>query len=140
MYGLNDEFDTLKGKTVKSIRMDSDYAILMFDDGTHQTLTVEGDCCSYSYFTDFVGVAKLIGAPILSVEEVSVDADALGIKDYEPDSYECIQIYGYKFVTELGESTLVFRNSSNGYYGGWMYMTDAYLDTLEDIYTDIIAE
>ncbi len=137
MYGM--DFFTI-GKTVKSIRMDSDYAILMFDDGTHQTFAVEGDCCSYSYFTDFVGVAKLIGAPILSVEEVSVDTDALGIKDSEPDSYECIQIYGYKFVTELGESTLVFRNSSNGYYGGWMYMTNAYLDTLEDIYTDIIAE
>ena len=139
MYGEND-FNTIIGKTVKSIRMDSDYAILMFDDGTYQTFTVDGDCCSYSYFTDFVGVAKLIGSPILSVEDSGVDVSALGIKDEAEKDYDCIQIYGYKFVTELGESTLVFRNSSNGYYGGWMYMTDAYLDTLEDVYTDIIAE
>lgn len=136
MYGF-DNFESIIGKSVKSVRMDSDYAILLFTDGSYQTFEVEGDCCSYSYFTDFVGVANLIaGAPIGAVTKVDPGIEAAHRPDEDND--ECIQVYGYKFLLTDGSSaTLVFRNSSNGYYGGWMELTEAYVDSLEDCYTDI---
>jgi hypothetical protein len=29
-------------------------------------------------------------------------------------------VYGYKLRTDKGHATIAFRNSSNGYYGGWL--------------------
>jgi hypothetical protein len=98
------------------------------DDGDI-AFTVEGDCCSYSYFYDFLGVRRLLEhGPILDAYFKELD-DPDPEKDEDAARGECVIAYGVVFVTEhprFGEvsSVMSFRNDSNGYYGGWMYATD----------------
>lgn len=116
-----DGFKSLVGKKVLKIFVDSDYLIFQTDQG-QVAYMVEGDCCSTSYFYDFVGVEKLLkNGPVLSWKSIPLELPA----NEKPKEDEYIQCYGFELVTEdpaYGEVTSVvsFRNSSNGYYGGWM--------------------
>lgn len=107
--------EELVGANIEKVGMDDSFLKFWTDKGEFLYM-VEGDCCSWSYFHDFVGVGKLIdNGPVLSTREVSVECD--------DDGY--LQAYGFEIVTEhplWGEQTSVvsFRNESNGYYGGWM--------------------
>lgn len=79
---------------------------------------VEGDCCSVSWFADIIGVEKVQGTRIKEIREPD-------LSNYNTDDGRCRQesesVYGYDLVSEDGGiCTIVFRNSSNGYYGGWM--------------------
>jgi hypothetical protein len=83
---------------------------------------VEGDCCSHSYFHDFIGVEKLLtNGAIRSTR-------ALPTTEFESPS-DVTRCYGYELVTRhplWGEMTSVlsFRNESNGYYGGNLVRVD----------------
>lgn len=115
----NELKDLVVGKKVLAIRVSERFLVFETDDGL-VAFSVEGDCCSYSYFHDIVGADKLLAnGPIVSAKELD-----LSEQNFYQD-YEDIQVYGYEFVSEhpiWGEQTAVvsFRNSSNGYYGGWM--------------------
>jgi len=131
MYGYGDYenvLDNLVGKTVTKILWSEERLVIETDGGTF-AYDVEGDCCSSSYFHDFFGVANLLNnGPVISVGDVNLhDDDPRFSEPIESDDEygEHIQVYGYEFVTRhpiFGEMTSVlsFRNSSNGYYGGWM--------------------
>lgn len=92
------------------------------DTGDVLTYTVEGDCCSRSYFYDMHGKEKLIeNGPVVSISDIELEKP----DDSEAKYDEYVKVYGYEIVTEhpkWGEQTTVFsfRNDSNGYYGGWM--------------------
>lgn len=112
----------LVGKNIFAIHW-SDYH-LQFDtrSGESFAFTVEGDCCSHSYFHDFFGVDKLLNNPeVIAVGDVSLRQDDPINRGYD----EYTEVYGYELVTVdpiWGEVTSVFsfRNESNGFYGGWM--------------------
>jgi hypothetical protein len=36
------------------------------------------------------------------------------------NSWDCIRVYQTSFATPKGEIVVEYRNSSNGYYGGWL--------------------
>lgn len=80
-----------------------------------------GDCCSETWFSDITGVNALIGG---TVTEVFI----MAMGDYDVEDgrarQECDKAYGYKIVTDKGYADIVFRNSSNGCYGGSIYLTD----------------
>lgn len=107
------------GKKVLAIYISEDYLVFDTDKG-RVGFYVEGDCCSWSYFHDIVGADKLLNnGPIASWKELDLSDQSFD------DHYDYIQVYGYEFVSghpKWGEQTTVvsFRNSSNGYYGGWM--------------------
>ena len=141
MFRENTPLNSLVGRNINEIRMDSEFLVFRTDDGTY-SFTVEGDCCSSSYFYDFYGVQNLLNnGPVLKVENVDLDVDEI-----EEDYGEVIQVYGYRFTTEhptWGEvsSVVSFRNSSNGYYGGWMEavnVSDSVIDRLPVITDDVI--
>lgn len=117
--------ERLIGRTIKKIYMNEDFLKFETDLG-NIVFGVEGDCCSSSYFHDFIGVEKLLkGSPVVSVESIELEEKDSKVPVNRNDGSEDIECYGYKIVTEdpkLGEVTSVFsfRNSSNGYYGGWM--------------------
>ena len=81
-------------------------------------LEAVGDCCSETWFADIVGINnlltgsvydKVIGIEILRFpEEVS---DARGRQDVD-------EVYGVRLRTCKGDCDIIYRNSSNGYYGG----------------------
>lgn len=114
----------LVGKKIKQVYMNEQYLAFKTDKGD-VVFTVEGDCCSSSYFHDFIGLDKVKNnGPVVSAKEVNLlDSDP---RCKEEGHEDCLRCYGFEIVTEdpkFGEVTTVFsfRNDSNGYYGGWMY-------------------
>lgn len=116
----------LVGKKIKQVYMNDQYLAFKTDKG-NVVFSVEGDCCSSSYFHDFIGLDKVKkNGPVVSAKEIDLAEDDPRCK-YEGNE-DCLRCYGFEIVTEdpeFGEVTTVFsfRNDSNGYYGGWMYYT-----------------
>ncbi len=118
----------LIGKTIKLIHLDgAKQHYLKFTTNNNEDIIyyAEGDCCSESWFADICGVDSLIGHEILSVTENA-------LKDYDVNDGRCREdedeAYGYDIKTPAGVCCIVFRNSSNGYYGGMLTLiTDQYL-------------
>jgi len=141
------DIENLVGKTVKKIYMNEDCLKFETDSG-NVVFTVDGDCCSQSVFYDFYGVKNLLaGNPITSVKEVKLNPTDISEKDGEQKdkkSYqEAISVYGFQLFTQskdFGEVTAVFsfRNYSNGYYGGWMELSQGDMDVSPEITDDVI--
>lgn len=111
------EITDLVGRTITEIRATEDALAFRLEDGTIYSYEVLGDCCSESYWHDFIHPERLLNTPVLSVETVDLD-------DPPSTDWEFLQAYGFRFTTEdprFGpvSSVVSFRNSSNGYYGGW---------------------
>lgn len=121
--------DELIGKTVVGLRISDNETILAFDhpDGSSTCYQVQEECCSESWFADIVGVNALIDMIVRSASEID-------LKNYNVNDGRCRQeedtAYGYKLTTDRGYVDIIFRNSSNGYYGGWLKL---YKGTLPDI-------
>lgn len=125
MYLSQEELSKkLIGKKIHRVFMDQEF--LKFDtDHGYVSFTVEGDCCSHSYFYDFYGVKKLFNnGPVTDFKSIELkEGDFNWVDPNKEGDYECIQCYGYAITTinpKFGEQTSVFsfRNNSNGYYGG----------------------
>ncbi len=106
----------LIGKKISGLRINEDQRVLVFDtDQGAVGYEAYGDCCSESWFADITGVSAMIGGTVQPVEEVSIDRyhveDGRTLQEYD-------EAYGYKLTTDKGYADIVFRNSSNGYYGG----------------------
>ena len=136
------------GKKVTAVRIAEEVLQLNFADGSSVAFDVEGDCCSHSYFYDFHGVEKLLeNGPVTEFSEIDLK-DTEYVYAYDTggfeDGYESVQVYGYRLVTEhptWGEQTSAFsfRNSSNGYYGGWMGLTERRIDDVAPV-TETVSE
>lgn len=108
----------LIGKTITGLRISEGEEILSFDtkDGCTFVYRAYGDCCSETWFADITGVSALIGGTVASADFVDMDGtynvdDGRGRQDYD-------QAYGVKIMTDRGHADIIYRNSSNGYYGG----------------------
>lgn len=115
-----DKENSILGKTVKRLYVSdgSEALKFVFTDGEEIIWETWGDCCSSSWWNDITEVNALFGTPILEFEEVQMD-------DVSSESdWELIQAYGVKLTTQQGKPFFVFRNSSNGYYGGDFTVVD----------------
>jgi hypothetical protein len=110
------------GKRIASVRLcgAKDRIVFAFTDGTARAFGVEGDCCSTSWIEHLEAPNDIAGATLLSVEDSGQVGD-----DIEQDEQECdvVRVYNTRFRTDRGDVVLEFRNSSNGFYGG--YLCDA---------------
>lgn len=77
----------------------------------------EGDCCSESWFADITGVDALINGTVSEVGYISMDG--YNVEDGRGRQLSD-EAYGIKITTDKGVSRIVYRNSSNGYYGGYL--------------------
>lgn len=113
-YG-SDDFDELVGKTVQSVRLspDKEYFFLVTEDAREYQYRVEGDCCSSSWIEHLSTPPQVEGAVITEVRDE-------GGEDVPSDEHECLTVYQTHFRTNRGDITLEYRNSSNGYYGGFL--------------------
>lgn len=109
----------LKNKTILSAWVSPDQESLAFfcEGEIGARWNAVGDCCSQSWFADLVGVEALLGATVLDVEQISMDHFGYDVEDGR-GRQECDPAYGFKILTTKGWCDVVFRNSSNGYYGG----------------------
>lgn len=117
------ELSNLVGKQILQIQINDDYLVITTNEGVLSYM-VTGDCCSQSYFHDFIGVSNILNNTVLGTEEIAVEdiTEKQVVKEGDYPS-ECLQHYGYRIVTDhpkFGEVSAVvsFRNDSNGYYGG----------------------
>lgn len=110
-------FSALIGLTVRAVAVNEDQSIIVFemDEGAIAYETY-GDCCSETWFADLIGYDRLVGHKVISVEKIDLPEphDARNRQEYD-------QAYGIKITTDRGYSELIYRNSSNGYYGGDAY-------------------
>ncbi len=109
-------FESLIGRTVTGAKTDGG-AILVIDtvDGPI-SYVAEGDCCSNSWFYRVLDLNNLIGQKVAAVVEGRDDVDADdGMTQQDSDS-----VYSYCILSATGGCEVTFRNSSNGYYGGWL--------------------
>ena len=111
-------FDALYGQTIVGLKINEDQSLLRFEtDVRSYTFYAAGDCCSESWFADICGVDALIGGQVYQVERLDLPEDA-------PVDGRCRQEadvqYGWKLHTTKGWCDIIFRNSSNGYYCGWL--------------------
>ena len=106
----------LIGKKITGLRINEDQSVLVFDtDQGAVGYETDGDCCSETWFADITGVVSMLGGTVQTVEEVSMEGYNVEDGRTRQDSDEA---YGYKLTTDKGYADIVFRNSSNGYYGG----------------------
>lgn len=109
-------FASLVGRTVQEVWLSDDTLTLLTDDGPY-SYPAHADCCSESWYYRVLNADRLIGSVVCAVavgrEDDVNPTDGLGRQ--ESDS-----VYGYCLLTEKGGCEITFRNSSNGYYGGWL--------------------
>ena len=106
------------GKTITGVwHKDGDVAFT-FDDGSAIYADPEGDCCSHSWVEHVSGVADAIGAV---VEKVDCAPELATQENVDDGDHECLALYGISLITTRGHRIDIdYRNSSNGYYGGWL--------------------
>jgi hypothetical protein len=97
------------------------YTIFFEDSEYKLELIAYGDCCSFSWFENFDDCEfcyDLMGKKIQKVGfhgDTKVDLPHTGRDDGEVN-HECT----VKFVDEDRDYKFILRNSSNGYYDGWL--------------------
>lgn len=95
-------------------------ATLAHDDGSVTINGIKydavGDCCSMSWIEHWTEPPDVIGATITNVTEPALDPHA----PVEEQDGESIAVYHTAIATTRGEIVIEYRNSSNGYYGGWL--------------------
>jgi hypothetical protein len=121
----------LLGKVIKSVSLPDDTNIVfLLEDGTEIRWFAQGDCCSETWFENISGIGALSGNKVIEIIPREFTKEVLeSLKAYRQESDE---LYGYSLKVEVthyhGYQSSIgyemvdidFRNSSNGYYGGWI--------------------
>lgn len=108
------ELRKLVGKKLKSVTLNpsKDLLSVEMEDGATADYGVEGDCCSSSWIEHLTVPDDVAGATVVSVDEQTTDS-------FQKD-YESIEVYETRIRTNRGDVVMEYRNSSNGYYGGYL--------------------
>ncbi len=116
------DFDNMIGKTLKSVTLDAarNHVTFAFADGFERSFGVEGDCCSNSWIEHLEAPADMSGATLLEVNDSAPVTQDHPEHDDNDGGFSEIQVYNVAFKTDRGDVILEFRNSSNGYYGGFL--------------------
>lgn len=128
---MRNVLDDLVGHRVIQLNVEPDGSRLIFvTPYTKIAWQVEGDCCSHSYFHDILGVDTLLGHVVTAVDLVDVPDN-----DWNDNDERCH--YGIRLTTERGYADIIYRNESNGYYGGYCEPTaDTSLDGTKKVTED----
>lgn len=135
MYQLDkDARKSIVGVTVTSFTLDDDREGATLEgirDGQSVKfrLVVDADCCSNTWIESVIEESALVGHTITDIEDLELPDDspvngdrhtALGEDFYEDE----MAFYGLAITTERGKCVIDYRNSSNGYYGGSMMLSE----------------
>lgn len=106
----------LVGKRVSELYVsDAEGSLQFISDTGAYVFEVDGDCCSQSWFADITGVDALLGHVVTGVESVTMGDVNDGRSRQEVD-----ELYKVTITTDAGRCDILWRNSSNGFYGGSM--------------------
>jgi len=122
---LNKLRESLVGATLREFRVEQgEQSLAILADRGVIVLITDADCCSETWFADLLGVSNVLGKEVYQV-------DALDLPDPEDERsrQESDRAYGLRLTTPGGVCDIVYRNSSNGYYGGSAEVLDRDVDT-----------
>jgi hypothetical protein len=113
------------GAAIQGVELsEGDTRMWVFTDRGRYTLTAEGDCCSESWFEHVDLPPPVLGRPVLKVSAADKDGSHVesdtSHPEYLQDEHE---ISFATLATDRGAFTFELRNSSNGYYGGYLTVT-----------------
>lgn len=115
MYGRDDHGELL-GRVLCGFAGSSEGLYLELNGG-YAHLDPEGDCCSHSWIEHLSGATAFRPGRVVRVEDVEMPEPTAE----EELDHEYLQVYGTRIVLDNGIEVLIdYRNSSNGYYGGWL--------------------
>ena len=104
------------GQKIQRVLVEPGENVLVFETDQGDVIwEAWGDCCSETWFADILGFAALRGGKVAACENIEMDTPA---KDDGRGRQYCDSFYGVKITTDKGICDIVYRNSSNGYYGG----------------------
>ena len=105
----------LMDKPIKSVTTGEDGEYLIFElmDGRFITYKAVGDCCSSSWIEHITVPNGIEGAVIDGYMEEDMG-------EFGAEYSDVTRVYQTSFRTPKGEIIVEYRNSSNGYYGGWL--------------------
>lgn len=118
--------DELVGTTIEGVSISKDRRVVRFSlrGRAPMAFLAEADCCSASWVEEFDFTA-ITGGTVVRVDVKDVCGDGRLLATAYPDyQQEVDAAYFYEIVTDRGSATLEMRNSSNGYYGGWMTLAE----------------
>jgi len=126
---MSQHFPMMLGKKVLAIRASEACVSFELDDGFTCEVSLEGDCCSYSYFTDPKSFEELVGDVLLDIEDRQEKPP--GNYPSESDDGNTSILWSFLHI-KTNKSHYVFdwRNDSNGYYSG--YITTRRYQTLKE--------
>lgn len=112
----------LIGKIISKLEVSAAQEALRFTTTDNEVIywVTDGDCCSESWFSEIIDYSPWGQTKVTKVEEINLPTYDDGKTRQDKDKF-------YGFRIHLEDSTpilIVFRNSSNGYYGGDLVETD----------------
>lgn len=125
------------GRYIERVSVSDGERFLMFHI-RYSTVTYEayGDCCSESWFADITGLDNLRGQTVVGVRILDVDLPEGDTRTRQ----EWDQVYGYRLSTRKGDCDIIFRNSSNGYYGGELLLVPESASLSGETFTEITTD
>jgi hypothetical protein len=116
-YGAwGNDVPDIRGVKVVGASADGDAAELVLDDGRRIVMYLGADCCSNSYFAEPKQFDELVGRTLASIEM----RDGVGVLDPSDNEGDVISPHFLVITTDQGHVTIDWRNSSNGFYDGWV--------------------
>lgn len=112
----------LINKIITGIKLSDDREAILFQTTEGNIIAcTEAECCSSTWI-------ESIELPALGFPALVLAVDNLEMPDQgSPSEYEVTKYYGFKIVTDRGEIIIDYRNSSNGYYSGFLrWASDPY--------------
>lgn len=108
----------LIGRRILGVTISTDQSsmTLALDNNEIATFYVHGDCCSNSWIEHHT--IPELGGTVTDIDEPTLDPH--DDPNYGVESWETIRVYHTAIRTTKGDLIVEYRNSSNGYYGGWM--------------------
>lgn len=118
---MHAETKDMIGKKLASVSLNEtkDRITFRFDDGSERAFGVEGDCCSSSWIEHLEMPGDVAGATLTAVTDSAPITQDHAEHDDE-NGGDSIEVYNTVFRTDRGDIVLEYRNSSNGYYGGYL--------------------
>jgi hypothetical protein len=117
----------LVDQNISKIFVSAGFLVFITNEQKEFAYLAEGDCCSQSWFADILNVKAILGKTITKIENISLEQVGLGLSEerfaiccnedrtlQEYDSFYCHRLYCDKNYCDV-----IYRNSSNGHYGGW---------------------
>ncbi len=119
-------FEKMIGTEIRGVAYKGDTLYISTNCGVF-VCTPEGDCCASCYIQHISGTEALaVGAVIASVEDIELP----DVPDDER-SDEVSHVWGHKIRTDKGWCSIEMRVDHNGYYGGWLSVSE------QDVGTEI---